>query len=103
MPNGWRVSGERRAERDERVRCTRMLDAMKKDTAVAFSRIAVKERRERYVTDGVPKGFYRGEGSVGGGVRVGVGEVAVGLCHRDGRETVAKANRHFSHPNSNAT
>ena len=24
-PNGWRVSGERRAEGDERVRCTRML------------------------------------------------------------------------------
>ena len=27
-PNGWRVSGERRAEGDERVRCTRMLGAM---------------------------------------------------------------------------
>src|SRR4029453_13894408 len=26
-PNGWRVSGERRAEGDERVRCTRMLGA----------------------------------------------------------------------------
>ena len=24
-PNGWRVSGERRAEGDERVRCTRMM------------------------------------------------------------------------------
>src|SRR5712691_7031237 len=24
-PNGWRVSGERRAEGDERVRCTRVL------------------------------------------------------------------------------
>jgi len=24
-PNGWHVSGERRAEGDERVRCTRML------------------------------------------------------------------------------
>src|SRR5262245_28944796 len=24
-PNGWRVSGERRAESDERVRCTRVL------------------------------------------------------------------------------
>src|SRR5262249_32667346 len=24
-PNGWRVSGSRRAEGDERVRCTRML------------------------------------------------------------------------------
>ena len=25
LPNGWRVSGERGAEGDERVRCTRML------------------------------------------------------------------------------
>jgi len=25
LPNGWRVSGERRAEGDERVRCTRVL------------------------------------------------------------------------------
>jgi hypothetical protein len=46
----------------------RVLDAMKKDTAVAFSRIVLKERRERYVTDGVPKGFYRGGGSAAGGV-----------------------------------
>jgi len=25
LPNGWRVNGERRAEGDERVRCTGML------------------------------------------------------------------------------
>jgi hypothetical protein len=41
---------------------------MKEDTAVAFSRIVFKERRERYDTDGVPKGFYLGGGSVAGGV-----------------------------------
>jgi hypothetical protein len=33
---------------------------MKEDTAVAFSRIVFKERRDAYVTDGVPRGFYCG-------------------------------------------
>jgi len=36
---------------------------MKKDTAVAFS-CRIKERREAYVTDGVPEGSYCGAGTV---------------------------------------
>src|SRR6202162_4205239 len=86
-PNGLELTGDGGAAAG--VRCSDVLDAMKKDTAVAFSRIGLKERRERYDTDGVPKGFYRGGGWAAGGVGVGVGEVAAGLRYGDGTEGVA--------------
>ena len=39
-PNGWRVSGERRAEGDERVRCTRVLGrcALSANSLTAWTR-----------------------------------------------------------------
>jgi hypothetical protein len=36
LPNGWRVSGERRAEGDERVRCTRVLGSRLHDHDLMF-------------------------------------------------------------------
>src|SRR5262249_8431776 len=99
--NGLRLSGARPtppsddvsprtvcSSRAARVRCSRGLDAMRKDTAVAFSRIE-EERREAYVTDGVPKGFYRGGESASGVLGGWVEEVAAGVWLGDGPEAVA--------------
>ena len=66
----------------------RMLDAMKKDTAVAFSRID-EERREAYGTDGVPERVYRGAARAVGGIRAGLVELEAGVWFGGRAETVA--------------
>jgi hypothetical protein len=61
---------------------------MRKDTAVAFSRIG-KERRERYVTDGVRFRFYfQGIGAFRG-LRAGLDELEAGLWIGGGPEGLA--------------
>jgi len=53
-PNGWRISGERRAEGDERVRCMRVLGSVAVSQP-APARLPFKPTPPRRLVSSLPK------------------------------------------------